>query len=184
MRKILNRETNTFQFTLQDSEIFEANIGADPNNLYFPGVSSCTVLVMLLSDDSLIGAHFDKGLTAFNIYFMLGGMADLKAARTVTKMVMLGNFTWAGKPGTYTTKPEFSRQRDKATFAEAFDYTGAVLAYDQGMLANKHYRVQAVGGGNWAIYSADVTYKIDGAKKSPVSFDARRTIWLAQPISA
>jgi hypothetical protein len=164
--------------------ITEADIGADPDNLYFPGVSSCTILVMLLSDDSLIGAHLDKDLTSFNIYFMLGGLSELKAARTVRKMAMLGNFTWAGKPGTYTTKPEFSAQRDKATFSEAFDYTGPVLTYDQGMFANKHYRVQAAGAGNWAIYSADVTYKIDGAKKSPVTFDPRRTIWLAQPVSA
>ena len=122
MRYIYSKNHQNFDLTASDNILYEANIGVDPGYLYFPGVSSCTVLMILLNDDALLGAHFDKLLSNFDVYQMLWWMSQLKAARHVVRMVVAGNSTCEQATRSFMSKGDFRQGRDLTTFAEAFDY--------------------------------------------------------------
>jgi len=180
MRYVFQKIGQHFPLVFPDSLLGEANLGTDPNNLYFPAVSTCTCLALLLDDDTLLGAHFDKGLSNFDVYIMLHRMSQLKAARNVTRMVVVGNLTFGeNDPTCFMCKPDFRNGHYLTTFAEAFDFNGHVFSHDQGGAANKHYRMQAAGGGNMPIYSANVL-SVHG---HPVPFNPYQTLWMAQPVT-
>jgi hypothetical protein len=76
-----------------------------------------------------------------DVYYILQRMSELKAARNVIHMAVVGNLTYGETtPGCFMLKPEFRAARIPATFAEAFDFHGHVFSYDQGRSADKHYR--------------------------------------------
>lgn len=180
MRYVYQKLGQYFSFTFPDNKLYEANVGTDDYNIYFPAVSTCTCLIALLSDNSLLAAHFDKNLSNFDVYMMLQRMSELKAARAVTRMAVLGNLTEGeNDAGCFMSKPDFRAGRYLQTFAEAFDFLGHVGSFDQGGHANKHYRAQAAGSGNMALYSSNVP-SVNGY---PVPFDPYKTVWMAQAVA-
>ena len=179
MRYVYQVLGQRFMLTINDNLLTEASIGEDANNLYYPAISTCTGLAVLLADDTLLGAHFDKGLDSFDVYIMLQRLSEMQAGRAVLAMAVFGNLTYGeARAKCFMAKPDFGNGRMFQTFAEAFDFQGVVRHHDQGGAANRHYRVQAVGGGNWAIHSCPVP-SLNG---TPVRFDPYGVAWMAQPL--
>ena len=158
----------------------ESNIGWDDSNLYFPAVSTCIALAMVLDNDKLVGAHFDKLLSASEIELMLNRMLEKTAAHTVNHLAVIGNMTYRDAQGTgFMSAPEYQGEQQLLTFAKKLGVKGVVSSYDQGQSANKHYRAQSIGESGLLMYCGDVTY-VNG---NPVPFDLNKTSWMKQPLT-
>jgi hypothetical protein len=160
----------------------EANIGWGELSLYFPAVSSCTAVVMVLPDATLLGAHFDKLLRAEDVDVMLDRMLEKKANRGIGQLAVIGAMSYrdSARAG-FMSAPKFQGMEQLRTFAKKFGAgTGNIWSYDQGLSANKHYKAQSVGPGSIQLYYADVTF-VNG---NPVTFDANKTFWRQQSLTA
>jgi hypothetical protein len=175
MRERYSTGQQRFNLAYPGNDVHEAEVGTDPNNLYFPDVSSCTALVALLDDETLLGAHFDKLLSNFDVYVMLQRMLEIRGGRAVLGMWVMGNLLYGENDArSFMSRADFRAGAMLLTFAEALDFAGAVRQFDQGSHLNLHYRVQAAGGGQAAIYSCAGPSNTGG-------FSPYGHAWMAQP---
>jgi hypothetical protein len=158
----------------------ETNIGWDASTIYFPAVSTCTALVMAIDDNTLLGAHFDKMLSASDVGLILDHMLEKKASRSAGDLAVIGNLSYReGDAERFMSAAQYKGDQQVLTFAKKFDKKGLMYKYDQGETANKHYRVEAAARRLLRTYCADVTY-VNG---NPVTFDPNKVSWREQPLT-
>lgn len=165
-----------------DNVVYEANIGWDKNNLYFPGVSTCIALAMVTDDDMLLGAHFDKLLSAEDVNIMLSRLLEKKTSQSsVSHLAAVGNLTYRDDAGkAFMSQPQFQGEQLLLTIAKKVGAKLTLSSYDQGQDADKTYRAQSIGGGEMAVYYADSPKK-EGS--SVTAFDATKMSWMKQSLS-
>ncbi|MGA3402187.1 MAG: hypothetical protein ABSC95_23510 [Acetobacteraceae bacterium] len=153
--------------------LIEEYLGTAPNNLVFPGVSTCTTLSVLLANNTLVGAHLSALCTAADIATICAKMTELANGQGATKIAIIGVLRYVGGTNTrggvaYTSTPQYTFPAKLTTFAGAFGLTAAdVNYYDQAGGTDKHYQVRAVGGGNITAYYRDVgTVQVGGGTSS------------------
>jgi hypothetical protein len=150
----------------------ESYAASHANALFLPNISTCTGLVLLLNDASLIGAHLDKGLSEHDIYVILQKMDTVRAGRNVTAMMVFGNLrNGQTDPKCFMSSRTFSLNNMRRSFAEAFNYAGVVFGFDQGPASNYHYKVYAANAANMLLYYARVAG----------DFDKFYTVWIPIP---
>ncbi len=153
--------------------LIEEYLGTAPDNLVFPGVSTCTTLSVLLVDNTLVGAHFSALCTAADITKIAAKMVEISGGQAATKIAVIGVLRYVAGTNqrggvAYTSTPEYTFPAKLTTFAGLFGLTaGDVSFYDQAGGTDKHYQVRAVGGGNLVAYYRDVgTVQLGGGTSS------------------
>jgi hypothetical protein len=153
--------------------LIEEYLGTAPDNLVFPGVSTCTTLSVLLANNTLVGAHLSALCTADDITAICARMTKLVPGQHATKIAIIGVLRYVAGTNTrggvaYTSTPEYTFPAKLTTFASKFGLIAAdVNYYDQPGGTDKHYQVRAVGGGNVTAYYRDVgTVQVGGGTSS------------------
>lgn len=159
--------------------VYEANIGWDKRQLYFPGVSTCIALAMVTSDGMLLGAHFDKILSSADVDNMLNRLLGKKTPQSsVINLVVVGNLTYRDDAGAgFMAQADFQGDQLVLTFAKKLGVKGVASSHDQGQEANKHYCAQSIGEGKMRLYYADTTL----VKGTQVAFDRDKAVWQDEP---
>lgn len=169
--------------------LIEEYLGTAPDNLLFPGVSTCTTLSVLLANNTLVGAHFSALCTAADIVTICAKMTEIAGGQRATKIAIIGVLRYVGGTNTrggvaYTSTPQYTFPQKLTTFAGSFGLTAAdVNYYDQAGGTDKHYQVRAVGGNNITAYYRDVGMVQRGGGTSSAPYEATG-IWNHLPLLA
>jgi hypothetical protein len=168
--------------------LIEEYLGTAPDNLVFPGVSTCTTLSVLLANNTLVGAHLSALCTTADIATICAKMTELAGLQRAIKIATIGVLRHVGGTNTrggvaYTSTPQYAFPEKLTTFARAFGLTADdVRYYDQAGGTDKHYQVRAVGGGNMTAYYRDVGLVQRGSGMSSAPY-ADTGIWTHLPLN-
>ena len=142
--------------------LIEEYVGTDPDRLTFPNVSTCTTITVVLDDDTLVGTHLSALCTTDDIDKIVARMRELSAGHAARRVAVLGVLRYVGGVNqrggvAYTSQPEYAWPTKLDTIAAGFGLTRTAVQYfDQGMGAEKHYQVRAIGGGALTAFQQDV----------------------------
>jgi hypothetical protein len=111
--------TGTFSYWAPVYTIRETQFGYDKKRVYYPDVNSCTTLTLLLSDQSLLGAHLFKADSANVIRAIFSGMNMIRAGRPVLQLCVLGMLDFQAEEG-WINDPRYKWPRQLKTFNKTF----------------------------------------------------------------
>jgi hypothetical protein len=72
------------------NEVAETQYGLGTGQVFFPNVSTCTVICLHLSDNSLLGCHLSIKDSADTVEAIFAKMNDERGARTITTLFLVG----------------------------------------------------------------------------------------------
>ncbi len=152
------------------NEIRETEYGQDANRVYYPGVSTCTTLTLLLNDNTLLGAHFAKPDPTTAVDAIITELNNLRNNRPVTQLYLLGVLRFRDNSG-WMQEDRFRWPRLITTFNGAFGLAQGALAkgYVQKLGSDVHYRGDAIGNGVMAWYYKPTAIPLDQGKWDVVS---------------
>ncbi len=129
------------QHTIRETEYGIGNHG----NVYYPGVSSCTTITLLLNDNTVLGAHFAKIDELGDVNAIVTELNNVRAGRAVSKMFMVGALKARGTG--FVSDQRYKWPQQLTTFNTLFGRNPGdiVLGYDQGLNADLNYRAQRAG---------------------------------------
>lgn len=162
--------TGNFKLFGKVNVIHETCYGYDNNELKYPNVSSCTSVTLLLSDESLLGAHFTKLDPVASVNAILQQMNTTRGARAVNQIIVLGVLHFRFGKG-WMVDRRYKWPQQLTTFNTTFGRQPGdiVKGYKQDLNTARHYIVTAAGGGNVLVYSKPAALPIDGGKREWVN---------------
>lgn len=151
-------------------EIRETEYGQDANRVYYPGVSTCTTLTLLLNDNTLLGAHFAKPDPTRAVDAIVTELNNLRNNRPVTQLYLLGVLRLRDSSG-WMQDDRYRWPQLITTFNVAFGLTRGAMArgYVQQSGSDVHYRGDAIGNGVMAWYHKPTAVPLDQGKWEAVS---------------
>jgi hypothetical protein len=152
-------KSNRFMEFGDDNKFSECNLGTDKDGyIYYPNVSTCTTLTLLLQSNALVGVHFDKGSTVGEVQTMVKKMDELRRGSAITNLHLVGVLEF-GKSGGWMGDKTYVFPKLFKQFALDLSYTGPVYAYAQPLNTEKHYNVRVLGPQTVLWYYKDVGQK-------------------------
>ena len=166
---------NTFSPRGTDSELGEMYYGEDQyGSIYYPNVSTCTTVTVLLGDNRMLGAHFDKIASATDIGNVVARMNTDRGTRAVKELCIVGVLKYASAGG-WMTDDAYRWPKLFDTFSKALGHTGAINGYLHPLGTEKHYRVTSASGVTiW--FAKDVPMLAKGSGTSSASLAESRSV--------
>lgn len=162
--------------------VTESDIGWNHATLYFPGVSSCTAVAMWVDNITVLGAHFDKILTANDVDTMLNEMLTKINGLAIGPLFVFGALSYPGGPQSFVNAPNFEGNQFALTVTRLFK-PKLVYIYDQydhkspsNRQPAKHYRAVSKPNEVMTLDYFDVPYNTS-------SLDKRGAPWAKVPVS-
>lgn len=136
------------------NKVTEAQYGyAELNRIEFPGVSTCTVLAVLLADHAVVGGHFALRDLAAQVDAIINKMNEYRNNRDIVDIYLLGVLQARSREGIgWKAQQKYNWPEQIRTFNAAFGRRpdALVYGYDQGAGNDQSYR--ALVGGNELLW--------------------------------
>lgn len=147
------------------NDIRETEYGMDvAGTVYYPGVSTCTTLTLLLNDGSVIGAHFAKPDPTAAVDAIVAQMNVVRAGRPVSQLYLVGVLRCRSADG-FMGDPRYAWPTLITTFNQAFGRNGGDVA--QGFIqtsGGRHYRATSGGAAGMLWFSKAETIGLNDGK--------------------
>jgi hypothetical protein len=130
-------------FRICETQYGTANTGG---HLFYPSVSTCSTLTLLLANGTALGAHFAKPDTVADIDAILNEMNTVRAGQAVLQMYAVGVLPFRGSDG-WMADRRYRWPTMLSTFNTTFGRAvgDPVRGYIQAEGTNRHYRGTIAG---------------------------------------